>query len=109
MFTVGTFAFNCTPTNDGYFAVATVEIPDGTQSATWSFYGDFYGEIGLIVVGPGGEIAYSSGTFLADGSGPYGDGFLAADGLWCCRCRIITSCRMRSINKLQKKKELYFS
>ena len=76
----GTFAFNCTPTNDGYFAVATVEIPEGTQSATWSFYGDFYGEIGLIVVGPGGEIAYSSGTFLADGSGPYGDGFLAADG-----------------------------
>lgn len=76
----GTFAFNCTPTNDGYFAVTTVEIPEGTQSATWSFYGDFYGEIGLIVVGPGGEIAYSSGTFLADGSGPYGDGFLAADG-----------------------------
>jgi len=76
----GTYVFPCTPTNDGYFAVDTVEIPEGTQSATWNWPGDQYGEIGLIIVGPGGEIAYSSGTFLADGSGPYGDGFLAADG-----------------------------
>ena len=76
----GTYVFPCTPTNDGYFAVDTVEIPEGTQSATWNWPGDQYGEIGLIIVGPGGEIAYSSGTFLADGSGPYGDGFLADDG-----------------------------
>ena len=76
----GTYVFPCTPTNDGYFAVDTVEIPEGTQSATWNWPGDQYGEIGLIIVGPGGEIAYSSGTFLADGSGNYGDGFLADDG-----------------------------
>tara|TARA_B100001939_G_scaffold184014_1_gene158458 strand:- start:5041 stop:5997 length:957 start_codon:yes stop_codon:yes gene_type:complete len=76
----GDYEFTCTPTSDGYFAVATVEIPEGTESATWNWPGDQYGEIGLIIVGPGGEIAYSSGTFLSDGSGPYGDGFLAADG-----------------------------
>ena len=76
----GDYEFTCTPTSDGYFAVDTVEIPVGTESATWNWPGDQYGEIGLIIVGPGGEIAYSSGTFLSDGSGPYGDGFLAADG-----------------------------
>ena len=76
----GTYEFDCTPTTDGYFAIATVDVPTGTQSATWNWPGDQYGEIGLIIVGPGGEIAYSSGTFLADGSGPYGDGFLADDG-----------------------------
>jgi hypothetical protein len=76
----GDYEFTCTPTQDGYFAVATVDIPAGTESATWSWPGDQYGEIGLIIVGPGGEIAYSSGTFLSDGSGPYGDGFLADDG-----------------------------
>ena len=38
------------------------------------------GWIRLIVLGPDGSVAWSSGTFLADGSGNYGDGFLADDG-----------------------------
>ena len=76
----GTYDFPCTPTTDGYFAVETVEIPAGTVSGVWNWPGDQYGEIGLIVIGPDGSVAYSSGTFLADGSGNYGDGFLADDG-----------------------------
>ena len=76
----GTYDFECTPTSDGYFAIATVDIPAGTESATWNWPGDQYGEIGIIVLAPDGSVAWSSGTFLADGSGSYGDGFLADDG-----------------------------
>ena len=76
----GDYTFECTPTSDGYFALSSVTIPEGTSSATWSWPGDQYGEIGLIVLAPDGSVAYSSGTVLADGSGPFGDGVLAADG-----------------------------
>ena len=76
----GTYDFDCVPTSDGYFAIATVDIPVGTESATWNWPGDQYGEIGFIVLGPDGTVAFSTGTFLADGSGSYGDGFLADDG-----------------------------
>ena len=76
----GTYDFECTPTTDGYFAETTYEVAPGTEVLTWTWPGDQYGEIGLIIIGPGGEIAYSSGTYLADGSGPYGDGLLADDG-----------------------------
>ena len=41
----GTFDFECTPTSDGYNAVATVTIPAGTQSATWTWPGDYYGRL----------------------------------------------------------------
>ena len=76
----GDYEFTCTPTSDGYFAIATVDVPVGTESATWNWPGDQYGEIGFIVLGPDGSAAFSTGTFLADGSGSYGDGFLADDG-----------------------------
>jgi len=76
----GDYEFACTGTSDGYFAIATVDVPAGTESATWNWPGDQYGEIGFIVLGPDGTVAFSTGTFLSDGSGSYGDGFLADDG-----------------------------
>ena len=63
-----------------YGACGWAVVAPGTEVLTWTWPGDQYGEIGLIIIGPGGEIAYSSGTYLADGSGPYGDGLLADDG-----------------------------
>ena len=76
----GTYDFDCVPTSDGYFAIATVDVPAGTESATWNWPGDQYGEIGIIVLGPDGSVAWASGTVLTDGSGRYGDGLLADDG-----------------------------
>ena len=56
----GTYDFDCTPTADGYTATATVTIPVGTESATWTFPGDYYGEIGFEITGPNGQVAYSA-------------------------------------------------
>jgi hypothetical protein len=56
----GSYDFECTPTNDGYSATATVTIPVGTQSATWTWPGDYYGEIGFEITGPNGVVAYSA-------------------------------------------------
>ena len=56
----GTYDFTCTPTADGYTATATVTIPAGTQSATWTFPGDYYGEIGFEITGPNNVVAYSA-------------------------------------------------
>ena len=56
----GTYPFTCTPTADGYTATETVTIPVGTQSATWTFPGDYYGEIGFEITGPNGQVAYSA-------------------------------------------------
>ena len=58
----GTYPFTCTPTADGYSATETVNIPVGTQSATWTFPGDYYGEIGFEITGPNGQVAYSALT-----------------------------------------------
>ncbi len=58
----GTYPFTCTPTADGYSATETVTIPVGTQSATWTFPGDYYGEIGFEITGPNGQVAYSALT-----------------------------------------------
>ena len=58
----GDYEFECVPTADGYYAEATVVIPVGTESATWNWPGDQYGEITLAVVGPNGEPLF--GTFL---------------------------------------------
>ena len=74
----GTYAFPCTPTSDGYYAETTVEIPVGTEVLTWSWPGDQYGEIGLAVLGPDGQLAYASGTY-GEGVGTIGDGMLADD------------------------------
>ena len=57
----GTFDFTCTP-NDGFEGTATVTIPVGTESALWTFPGDYYGEIGFEITGPNGQVAYSALT-----------------------------------------------
>ena len=56
----GTYVFDCTPTADGYYAQATVEIPVGTESATWTWAGDQYGEIAMTITAPNGVVAYDS-------------------------------------------------
>ena len=56
----GTYPFACTPTSNGFDATAIVTIPVGTQSALWTFPGDYYGEIGFEITGPNGQVAYSA-------------------------------------------------
>ena len=56
----GTYVFACTPTSDGYYAQATVDIPVGTESATWTWAGDQYGEIAMTITAPNGVVAYDS-------------------------------------------------
>ena len=55
----GTYPFTCTP-NDGFEGTAIVTIPVGTESALWTFPGDYYGEIGFEITGPNGQVAYSA-------------------------------------------------
>ena len=57
----GTLDFTCTP-NDGFEGTAIVTIPVGTESALWTFPGDYYGEIGFEITGPNGQVAYSALT-----------------------------------------------
>lgn len=47
------------PTSEFTDATAFVTIPEGTESALWTFPGDFYGEISFEVYGPGGELLYA--------------------------------------------------
>ena len=47
----------CTP-NDGYDASATVTVPVGAQSATWTFPGDQYGEISFEIYAPDGSLVF---------------------------------------------------
>jgi hypothetical protein len=61
----GDYEFECLPTTDGYYAETTVTIPEGTESATWNWPGDQYGEIALAVVGPNGEPLFGT-VFPAD-------------------------------------------
>ena len=56
----GTYAYDCVASADGYYAQATVEIPVGTESATWNWFGDFYGEIALTVTAPNGVVAFDT-------------------------------------------------
>ena len=56
----GTYSFDCVASADGYYAQATVEIPVGTESATWNWFGDFYGEIALTVTAPNGQVAFDT-------------------------------------------------
>ena len=44
---------DCIPTADGYYAEVVVNIPAGSSVVTWSFAGDYYGEIGIQVLGVG--------------------------------------------------------
>ena len=59
----GTFlgGLDCTP-NTGSSGTAIVTIPAGTQSATWFFPGDQYGEIEFEIVTPAGNTVASIGT-----------------------------------------------
>jgi hypothetical protein len=66
----GSYDFACTPTSDGYYAQATVDIPVGTQSATWSWAGDQYGEIAFVVTAPNGVMAF--GTVNPPDAGEFG-------------------------------------
>ena len=57
----GTYDFACTQPNAAYTeATAVVTIPVGTESALWTFPGDYYGEIGFEITGPNGQVAYSA-------------------------------------------------
>tara|TARA_B100001146_G_scaffold90992_1_gene80665 strand:- start:1412 stop:2332 length:921 start_codon:yes stop_codon:yes gene_type:complete len=59
----GTYDFTCTQPNAAYTeATAVVTIPAGTESALWTFPGDYYGEIGFEITGPNGQVAYSALT-----------------------------------------------
>ena len=59
----GTYDFTCTQPNAAYTeATAIVTIPAGTESALWTFPGDYYGEIGFEITGPNGQVAYSALT-----------------------------------------------
>lgn len=60
----------CTANGDGYGPVTgTVTIPVGTQTASWSFPGDAYGEIKFEIYGPDGALLFSSGDFGNTGAG----------------------------------------
>lgn len=48
--------------NDGYMGSGTITIPTGTNSASWEFPGDAYGEIGFEVYAPDGSLLYSAGA-----------------------------------------------
>lgn len=52
--------YACTA-GDGSSAQVTVTIPEGTQSASWTFPGDQYGEISFQVYAPNGDLAFDSG------------------------------------------------
>ena len=66
----GTFldSGDCTP-GDGAFALAPATVPAGMVSGDWYFPGDFFGEIGLIILWEGTQV-YTTGTFGAIGEGP---------------------------------------
>ncbi len=56
----GTYTYDCVSTADGYYAQGTVEIPVGTESATWNWFGDVYGEIAMTITAPNGVVAFDT-------------------------------------------------
>ena len=56
----GTYTYDCVSTADGYYAQGTVEIPVGTESATWNWFGDVYGEIAMTITAPNGQVAFDT-------------------------------------------------
>ncbi len=58
----------CTP-GDGSFGIATFDVPAGMVSGEWYFPGDFFGEIGFIILHEGSQV-YTTGSFGAIGEGP---------------------------------------
>jgi hypothetical protein len=67
----------CTPyeantydcTEGDFEGQATVTIPEGTLSASWTFPGDNWGEIRFEVYAPDGSLAYDSGDFGEQSAG----------------------------------------
>lgn len=60
--------FDCI-TGDYYSAEDTVTIPEGAESASWTFPGDQYGEIRFEIYGPDGNLVFDSGDFGETGAG----------------------------------------
>lgn len=57
------FPCSGTPATSGFTsATATVEIPEGSLSAIWTFPGDWWGEIGFTILDPNGNEAFKVGT-----------------------------------------------
>ena len=56
----GTYTYDCVATADGFYAQGTVEIPVGTESATWNWAGDVYGEIAMTITAPNGQVAFDT-------------------------------------------------
>ncbi|SDQ48525.1 hypothetical protein [Flagellimonas zhangzhouensis] len=64
----GTFlgSGDCIP-NDGSDATATITIPAGTETATWYFPGDNWGEISMEIYTPNGNLVGSVATSMPAG------------------------------------------
>ena len=56
----GTYGYDCVASADGYYAQGTVDIPVGTESATWNWFGDVYGEIAMTITAPNGVVAFDT-------------------------------------------------
>ena len=81
---------DCTPSADGYYAEALVNIPAGSSVVTWSWIQDYYAEISIEVFGVGefdtdgewtGPILYSSVGIGTDVVNDCSDGGLIPPGL----------------------------
>lgn len=61
----GTFldSGDCTP-GDGSFGLVSFDVPDGMVSGEWYFPGDFFGEIGFIILHNGTQV-FTTGAFGA--------------------------------------------
>lgn len=60
----------CTDNGDGYGPVTgTVTIPVGTETASWNFPGDNWGEIKFEIYAPDGSLLFSSGDYGDTGAG----------------------------------------
>ena len=66
----GTFldSGDCTP-GDGSLAITTATVPPGMVSGDWYFPGDWFGEIGIIILWEGVQV-YTTGAFGVIGEGP---------------------------------------
>jgi len=60
----------CTDNGDGFGPVTgTITIPDGTETMSWNFPGDQYGEIKFEIYAPDGSLLFSSGDYGDTGAG----------------------------------------
>lgn len=60
----------CTDNGDGFGPVTgTITIPDGTETMSWNFPGDQYGEIRFEIYAPDGSLLFDSGDYGNTGAG----------------------------------------